>query len=44
MAVRWLRRLVAAVPPRRPVFDPGSVHVGFVADQLALEQVFPPII
>jgi hypothetical protein len=26
--------------PRRPGFDPGSVHVGFVVDKLALGQVF----
>jgi hypothetical protein len=29
-AVPWLRRLVAGLPPRRPGFDAGSVHVGFV--------------
>jgi hypothetical protein len=40
-AVPWLRRLVAGIPPRRPGFDPGSVHVGFVVDKVALEQVFP---
>jgi hypothetical protein len=28
--------------PRRPGFDPGSVHVGFVVDKVALGQVFPP--
>jgi hypothetical protein len=33
-------RLVAGFPPRRPGFEPGSGHVGFVADKLALEQVF----
>jgi hypothetical protein len=42
MAVPWLRRLVTGIPPRRPGFDPGSVHVGFVVDKLALGQVFPP--
>ena len=41
-AVQWLRRLVAGLPARRPVFDPGSVHVGFVVDKVALGQVFPP--
>ena len=42
MAVPWLRRLVAGLPPRRHGFDPGSVHVGFVVDKVALGQVFPP--
>jgi hypothetical protein len=28
------------VLPRRPGFAPGSVHVGFVVDKMALEQVF----
>jgi hypothetical protein len=44
-AVLWLRRLVAGLSPRRPGFDPGSVHVGFVVDKVALGQdstsVFP---
>jgi hypothetical protein len=40
--VPWLRRLAAGLPPRRPGFDPGSVHVGFVVDKMALGQVFPP--
>jgi hypothetical protein len=35
-AVPWLRRLAAGFPPRRPGFDPGSVHVGFVVDKVAL--------
>jgi hypothetical protein len=30
------------LPPRRPGFDPGSVHVGFLVDKVALGQVFPP--
>jgi hypothetical protein len=38
-AVPWLRRLVASLSPPRPGFDPGSVHVGFVVDKVALEQV-----
>jgi hypothetical protein len=42
MAVPWLRRSAADLPPRRPGFDPGSVHVGFVVDKVALGQVFPP--
>jgi hypothetical protein len=33
--------LVAGLPPRRSGFDPGSVHVGFVVDKVALGQVFP---
>jgi hypothetical protein len=41
LAVPWLRRLAAGLPPRRPGFDPGSVHVGFMVDRLALGQVFP---
>jgi hypothetical protein len=39
--VPWLRRLAAGLPPRRPGFDPGSVHVGFVVEKVALGQVFP---
>jgi hypothetical protein len=38
--VPWLRRLVADLPQRRIVFEPGSVHVGFVVDKVALGQVF----
>jgi len=38
--VPWLRRLVAGLSPRRPGFAPGSVHVGFVVDKVALGQVF----
>jgi hypothetical protein len=37
-AVPWLRQLVAGLPSR----SPGSVHVGFVVDKVALGQVFPP--
>jgi hypothetical protein len=43
MAVPWLRRLVVGLSPRRPGFDPGSVHVGFVVDKVALGQVFPRV-
>jgi hypothetical protein len=32
------------LPPRRPGFDPGSVHVGFVMDKVALGQVFSRIL
>jgi hypothetical protein len=42
MAVPSLRRLVAGLSPQRPGFDPGSVHVRFVVDKLALGQVFSP--
>jgi hypothetical protein len=30
--------------PRRPGFDPGLVHVGFVVDKVALRQVFPRVL
>ena len=36
----WLRRLVTGLSPRRPGFDSGSVHVGFVVDKVTLGQVF----
>jgi hypothetical protein len=43
-AVPWLRRLVAGLSPRRLGFDPGSVHVGFMVNKVALGQVFPPVL
>jgi hypothetical protein len=43
-AVSWLRRLVAGLPQRRLGFDPGSVHVGFVVDKVALGQGFPRVL
>jgi hypothetical protein len=43
-AVSWLRRLVAGLSPRRPGFDTGSVHVGFVVHNVALGQVFPRVL
>ena len=43
VAVPRLRRSVAGLSPRRHGFDPGSVHVGFVVDKVALGQVFSPI-
>jgi hypothetical protein len=43
-AFPWLRRLVAGLSSRRPGFDPGSVHVGFVLDKVALEQVFTRVL
>jgi hypothetical protein len=39
-AMPWLKRLVAGLSPQRPWFTPGSIHVGFVVDKLALGQVF----
>jgi hypothetical protein len=42
--VPWLRRLVAGLPPRRSRFDPGSLHVGFVVDKVALGQIFSPVL
>jgi hypothetical protein len=39
-AMPWLRRLVSGLSPRRPGLDPGSFHVGFVVDKVALGQVF----
>jgi hypothetical protein len=35
----WLRQLVTGLSLRRPGFVPGSLHVGFVVDKVALEQV-----
>jgi hypothetical protein len=43
-ALTWLRRQVADLPPRRPGFDPGSVHVGFWVDKVALGQGFPRVL
>jgi hypothetical protein len=39
-AAPLLRRLVAGLPPRRPRFELGSGHVGFLIDEVALGQVF----
>jgi hypothetical protein len=39
-AMPQLKWLVAGFPPRRPEFKPGSGHVGFVVDKVALGQVF----
>jgi hypothetical protein len=44
VAVPWLRRLVGGLSPRRPKFDPRSVHVGFAVDKVALGQVFPRVL
>jgi hypothetical protein len=35
-AVPWLKRLVTGLSPQRPGFAPGSIHVGFVVDKVAL--------
>jgi hypothetical protein len=43
-AVPWLKRLVAGLSPRRPGFDPGSVHVEFVMDKVTLWQIFPRVL
>jgi hypothetical protein len=36
----WLRSLVTGLSPRKPGFVPGSIHVGFVVDKVAVGQVF----
>jgi hypothetical protein len=36
----WFRRTIAGFSPLRPEFDPTSLHVKFVVDKMALEQVF----
>jgi hypothetical protein len=41
MAEPKLRRLVADYPPRRPGFEPGSGHVGFVVDKEAWDRFSP---
>jgi hypothetical protein len=38
-AVPWLKRSVAGLSPQKNGFAPGSVHVGFVVDKVALGQV-----
>jgi hypothetical protein len=40
MAAPYLKRLVAGFPPQRLGFEPGSGHVGFVVDKVALGHVF----
>jgi hypothetical protein len=32
--------VIVGLSPRRPVFAPGSVNMGFVVDKVALGQVF----
>jgi hypothetical protein len=38
--VPWLRSLVAGLSPLNPEFAPGSIHVGFLVDKVALGKVF----
>jgi hypothetical protein len=38
------KQLVAGLRTRGPEFDPGSVHVRFVVDKVALGQVFSPVL
>jgi hypothetical protein len=40
-AVPWLRSLIAGISQRRPGFEPGSFHVGCVAERVALGQISP---
>jgi hypothetical protein len=43
-AVPWLTRLVAGLSLLRSGFYPGSGHVGFVVDKVALGQVSPRVL
>jgi hypothetical protein len=50
-AVPWLKRLVAGLSPQRPGFAPGSIHVGFVVEKVALgsssvspANIIPPLL
>jgi hypothetical protein len=36
--------IVSGLSPRRLGFDPGSVHMGFVLDKVALKQVFTRVL
>jgi hypothetical protein len=40
LVVPWLKQLVTGFSPQKPGFKPGSVHVGFVVEKVALGQVF----
>jgi hypothetical protein len=42
--VPWLKWLVASLSPRRPGFDPGSVHVGFVVDKWHWDRFSPRVL
>jgi hypothetical protein len=41
-AAPWLRWLATGLSPRRAGFAPGSIHVVFVVDDVALGHVFFP--
>jgi hypothetical protein len=40
LTLRWLSRSVVGLPPPRPGYDPRSVHVRFVVEEVRLGQVF----
>jgi hypothetical protein len=40
VTVPWFRGLISDLSPLWPGFAPGSLHVGFVVDKVALGQVF----
>jgi hypothetical protein len=40
--VMWLRQIVASISPRGYGFNPTTVHVGFVADKVALGEACSP--
>ena len=42
--VPWLRWLIAGLLPRTPVFDPRSVHMGFMLDKFNNGRGLHPII
>ena len=42
--VLWLRLLVAGLSQWKPGIYPGSDHVGFVVDEVALGQAFPRVL
>jgi hypothetical protein len=41
--VQWLRQLVAGLSPHKFELAPGSIHVGFEMDRVALGQVLPRV-
>jgi hypothetical protein len=43
-ALPWFRWLVVGISRRRTRFAPGSIHVGFVVDKVALGQAFHPFL
>jgi len=42
--VPWFKWLFVGLPPRRPGFSPGRILVRFVVDEVALGQVFLPVL